>query len=187
MIKNLNEEKRFGIINRKKIPLSVINYLDGILKEIYITLENNSGYLLDLMKQEKLGGWCFQTTESSIIFFDDNDYIERGYLNFEKCKEKYYHSWICFKFDNMEYVFDPCLNIICKKIDYIKVFEIEVLSYVSSKIVKKEFIKQMKSSNSEVIVSGVEDVNKPLYRNNSGYKTIIEGNHIKKMNVYFYK
>ena len=54
-------------------------------------------------------------------------------------------------------------------------------------MVKKEFIKQVKNSNSEVIVSGVEDLNKPLYRNNSGYKAIIEGNHIKKMNVYFYK
>ena len=71
MIKNLNEEQRFKIINRKKIPLSVINYLNGILKDIYITLENNSGYLLDLMKQEKLTGWCFQTTESAIVFFDD--------------------------------------------------------------------------------------------------------------------
>ena len=166
MIKNLNEEQRFKIINREKIPLSVINYLNGILKDIYITLENNSGYLLDLMKQEKLTGWCFQTTESAIVFFDDNDYIERGYLKF---------------------VFDPCLNIICKKIDYMKVFEIEVLSYVIAKMVKEEFIKQMKSSNSEVIIQGVEDVNKPLYRNNSGYKVKTHNKKIKKLNAYYYK
>lgn len=187
MIKNLNEEKRFKIINRKKISLSVISYLNGILRDIYITLENSSGYLLDLMKHEKLSGWCFQTTESAIVFFDDNDYIERGYLSFEKGKEKYYHSWICFKFDNIEYVFDPCLNIICKKIDYMKVFEIEVLSCVIAKIVKEEFIKQMKGSNSEVIIHGVEDVNKPLYRNNSGYKVKIHSKKILCLNVYYYK
>lgn len=187
MIKNLNEEQRFKIINKKKIPLSVMNYLNEILRDIYITLENNSGYLLDLMKHEKLSGWCFQTTESAIVFFNDDDHIERGYLNFEKGKEKYYHSWICFKFDNIEYVFDPCLNIICKKIDYMKVFEIEVLSCVNAKMVKEEFIKQMKSSNSEVIIQGVEDVNKPLYRNNSGYKVKTHNKKIKKLNAYYYK
>ena len=75
MIKNLNEEQRFKIINKKKIPLSVMNYLNEILRDIYITLENNSGYLLDLMKHEKLSGWCFQTTESAIVFFNEDDYI----------------------------------------------------------------------------------------------------------------
>lgn len=183
---NLTEEKRFKIIHRKKIPLDVINYLDRILSDLYITLKNNSGYVTDLMKQGKLEGWCFQTTESSIVFFNDDDYIERGYLNFEKCKEKYYHSWICFKFDNMEYVFDPSLNILCKKIDYIKVFEVEVLSQIDAKVVKKELIDNIKNSNEEFIVRCSENINSPLYRNNSGYRGEIIDNKIKRLCVYYY-
>lgn len=183
---NLTEEQRFKLINKKKIPLCVIKYLDRTLSDLYITLKNNSGYVADLMKHGKLGGWCWQTTESSIVFFNDDDYIERGYLVFDKKREKYYHSWICFNFDDIEYVFDPSLNILCKKIDYTKVFEVEVLSQINAKLVKKELIDNIKNSNEEFIVRCSENINSPLYRNNSGYRGKIIDNKIKKLCVYYY-
>lgn len=62
------------------------------------------------MVKGNLEGWCWQTTESAIIFLNDDDYIERGTLKFDTETPGYYHSWICFKFDDIEYVFDPCLN-----------------------------------------------------------------------------
>ena len=49
------------------------------------------------------------------MFLEDEDYIERGNLIFERYDEKitynYFHSWICFKYKDEEYVFDPYLNL----------------------------------------------------------------------------
>ena len=59
----------------------------------------------------------------SYCFFQDNDYIERGSLSSDKDEPRYNHSWICFKYKGCEYVLDPCLNFICKKKDYNKIFE----------------------------------------------------------------
>ena len=38
----------------------------------------------------------------------------------------------------------------------------------------------------EVEVDSSEDINSPLFRNNSGYKAEIENNKIKKLKVHFY-
>ncbi len=79
------------------------------LSELYIkVLSDYKGSIFELMHMIKLEGWCWQTTESAIIFLNDDDYIERGYLKLNEGKRKYYHSWICFKFNNIEYIFDPC-------------------------------------------------------------------------------
>ncbi len=97
----------------------------------------------------KLEGWCWQTTESAIVFWNDDDYIERGNLKFDERTKEYYHSWICFNFDNEEYVFDPCLNLLCKKSDYSKIFEVNVKGKVSAIEVKKELIKQVTTHKKE--------------------------------------
>ena len=95
------------------------------------------------MQKGYLEGWCWQTTESAIIFLNDDDYIERGNLHFETNKPKYFHSWICFKYENTEYVLDPCLNILCQKKDYDKIFTPEIKGKTSALRVKQELIKQI--------------------------------------------
>ena len=45
---------------------------------------------------------------------------------------------MCFKYDDVEYVLDPCLNLLCKKDDYSKIFEVDVKGRVSAKDVKEE-------------------------------------------------
>ena len=97
----------------------------------------------------KLEGLCLQTTVSAIVFLNDDDYIERGDLKFDETTPKYYHSWMCFKYDDVEYVLDPCLNLLCKKDDYSKIFEVDVKGRVSAKDVREELIRQITTPKKE--------------------------------------
>ena len=153
--KPLTEEEKFKILHSKKIDPNVIEYLMEKLSTLYIdVLGDYGGSLFELMPFGKLEGWCWQTTESAIVFLNDDDYIERGNLYFDETTPKYYHSWICFKFNGMEYVLDPCLNFLCKKDDYSKIFETDVKGKVYAKDVKEELIRQVttpkKQDNSEM-------------------------------------
>lgn len=114
--KSLSEEEKFKILRSKIVDLNVVEYLIEKLSDLYIeVLGDYKGNLFELMPVGKLEGWCWQTTESAIVFLNDDDYIERGYLKFDERTPNYYHSWICFKYNNVEYVLDPCLNFLCKK------------------------------------------------------------------------
>lgn len=120
------------------------------LNNLYIeVLGDYEGSLFELMPAKKLEGWCWQTTESAIVFFNDDDYIERGDLKFGEITPKYYHSWICFKYDGVEYVLDPCLSFLCKKDDYSKIFEVDVKGRVSAKDVREELIRQITTPKKE--------------------------------------
>lgn len=207
----LTEEDRFKILRSKRIEPKVVEYLMEKLNNLYIeVLGDYKGSLFELMPVGKLEGWCWQTTESAIVFLNDDDYIERGDLKFDETTPKYYHSWMCFKYDDVEYVLDPCLNLLCKKDDYSKIFEVDVKGRVSAKDVKEELIKQITfpkkednsrthesferfleqlfddSNENEVIVHGPENVNTPLYRNGAGYKAEFTDGKIKKLTVHYY-
>lgn len=140
----LTEEDRFKILRSKRIEPKVVEYLMEKLNNLYIeVLGDYKGSLFGLMPVGKLEGWCWQTTESAIVFLNDDDYIERGDLKFDETTPKYYHSWMCFKYDDVEYVLDPCLNLLCKKDDYSKIFEVDVKGRVSAKDVREELIRQI--------------------------------------------
>lgn len=213
----LTEEEKFKLLHSKRIEYKVVKYLMIRLCNLYIeVLGQHKGTLFELMPKGKLEGWCWQTTESAIVFLNDDDYIERGYLYFNESKP-YYHSWICFHYNGSEYVLDPCLNFLCKKKDYTKIFETVVKGKVSAKAVKEELIKQVttpkqednsdahkcyenflssffgeayekykEEKKNEVIVDGPEDVNTPLYRNGAGYKIELENKKIKRLVVHYY-
>ena len=128
---------------KNNVNKEVVEYIYDILSDLYIEiLLKPKKQVLELMENNKLEGWCWQTTESIILFLDDDDCIERGNLYFNNNKP-YYHSWVCFKYNNDEYVLDACFNILCKKQEYIDNFHTEVLGKVTAKEVKKEFIKQI--------------------------------------------
>lgn len=195
----------------RKIKNDIIYYLADKFKNLEIeVLSDDEGSLLDLMNKNSLDGWCWETTETAIVFLNDDDYILRGYLNLSQRQPNYYHSWICFKYDNEEYVLDPCLNIICFKEEYDKIFNTIVMGKVTGKEVKEELIKQIeeygdklinnkalasihkllkshaKNDIIEVRVEANEDVNTPLYRNGAGYRTKIEDGKIKKLTAHYY-
>ena len=150
LYEGLMEEEKFKILRSKKIDAKVIDYLMYKLSDLYIEiLGEYEGSLFELMSIEKLESWCWQTTESAIVFLNDDDYIERGNLKLDERTPEYYHSWICFKFNNIEYVLDPCLNLLCQKNDYSEIFEIDVKGKVSAEAVKKELIRQVTASKEE--------------------------------------
>ena len=148
--KPLSKEEKFKILRSKIVDSKVVEYLIEKLSNLHIeVLGDYEGNLFELMPIGKLEGWCWQTTESAIVFLNDYDYIERGYLKFDERTPNYYHSWICFKYNGVEYVLDPCLNFLCKKNDFSKIFEINVQGKVSAKEVREELIKQVTEPKEE--------------------------------------
>ena len=136
----LTEQERFKILNSKRVKPEVLQYLSSKFENLTIEVCGDyEGNILDLMDRGELEGWCWQKTESAIVFLNDEDYIERGNLKFERYKS-YYHSWICFTFKGEEYAFDPCLDLLCKKKWYSKIFELEVKAKVTAKEVRDNLI-----------------------------------------------
>lgn len=210
-VSNLNQRERFDLIQQVEVSKNVLNYLKNKFQNLSIQiLGKHEGNIIELMKRGLLEGWCWQTTESSVVFLEDDDYIERGNLKFETNKE-YWHSWINFKFENKNFVFDPCLQIIVESSIYYHVFEITVEGKVTAKQVRddlvyrinhskkkssddelgnflEEFFAQYRSEiqESEICVYGDNDVNSPMYRNNTGYNVTIENGVIKSLIAHYY-
>ena len=205
-------EDKLEVLKKIEIDRDVLLYLKDRLIDLNIEiLGKYKGKIFDLISRGKLEGWCWQTTESAIAFLDDDDYIERGYLNLSRRDSKYYHSWICFKYENNEYVFDPCFGLLSDIDSYHNILDANVLGRVTAKDIKEELIRQINNHfnsdkerekndfitkffgdeyyekrKNEVVVHGPEDVNTALYRNGAGYTTEIEDNKIKKMTVHYY-
>ena len=214
--KNYNEMcqiDKFKVVNSKKVKLKVLNYLKSHFENLKIEISvDYEGNLIELMDRGVLEGWCWETTETAILFLEDNDYIERGNLKFDKYNN-YYHSWIVFKFNDIEYAFDPCLKILCKNKLYEKVFEPEIKGVVTARQVKDYFInymanydvkqakekydfckmfssffneKEFERQRSEIVIPRIEDVNEPMYRNGVGYRAEIADDKIKKLVAHYY-
>lgn len=207
----LNEQQRFSRISMHKAPTEVYNYVKSHFDNLHIEIINKyEGNIMDLMNRGVLEGWCWQTTETASLFLDDESYIERGNLRFDKHR-LYYHSWINFTYKEKEYVFDPCLQILCQKEYYSRIFEVEVIGRVTAREVKEYFIdyianpperktdkkiisilrdiigeEALERTKGEIVIRGKEDPNAPMYRNGVGYKTTLENGKIKKLIAHYY-
>lgn len=209
--KKFNPKEKFEKIYSQKASKEVYEYLKSHFDNLKIEiLSDHKGNIMELMEKGLLESWCWQTTETAILFLDDDSYIERGNLKFDEYNS-YYHSWIVFNYLEKEYVFDPCLQIICKKELYTKTFDIELKGKVIAKKVKeyfinyinnppvknyskvfKDFLKEifgeeaLKRKENEVIVYDKEEPNAPMYRNGAGYKATIEKGKVKKLVAHYY-
>ena len=211
---NLSQEQKFKILKIFTVSPEVIAYLIHKLERLKIEiLDKYEGNVMELMKKELLEGWCWQTTETSVIFLNDDDYVERGNLHFENDK-LYYHSWINFKYKNIDYVFDPCLNILCKRNLYLKIFTPEIKTKIFSKTIRTYLIDSIKNSKPKEqtenskraeefmkkffgsayekqkeykTVETFNDVNAPMYRHNTGYKLVMEDNKILTLTAHYYR
>lgn len=208
-VRNLNRLERFKLIRELDIDKSVFKYVKTKLKNLSIEIGGDyEGNIIELMNKGLLEGWCWQTTESSIVFFNDDDCIERGNLTFSAYK-KYWHSWICFNLNNIVWVFDPCLQILVERNIYYHIFEInEIAGTVNAKSVREDLIyrinhrkKRNKSESyvanflaqyiserqkNETYISGNDDVKSPMYRNNTGYTATIDNGTIKTLIAHYY-
>lgn len=178
---------RCDILKTYKVDKDVLKYLEKRLKNLGIEIgEELEGRAIDLMKKEYLEGYCWQTTESSVIFLNEKDYIERGILKLRD-DEEYYHSWICFKYHEEEYVFDPCLNLICLKSIYHKILEAKIKGVALAQEVHQALVERIQKQGETVARTPYEmdDPNAPLYRNNATYKAEIEKGKIRKLVAYY--
>jgi len=211
---DLSKRDRFQILRNNTASVEVLAYLIQQFQNLKIEiLDGKEEDIIELMVEGELEGWCWQTTETSILFLKDTDYIERGYLHFEK-EKTYYHSWVCFKYKNIEYVFDPCLNLLCKRSLYTKIFKTDVRAKILGRIVKEYFISQIQKPKEKdktpysdmakrfmeryfgealekqrqyICVETSGNVNAPMYRHNTGYKATIEDGKIKTLVAHYYR
>lgn len=217
-ILNLLKRENKQVVNEnieqnRQDELEVVNYLKDRFKHLYINICGvTKGNVFDLKDCGKLLGWCWESTQTCSLFLKNEDYIERGDLfiedaiSLENTKRPYYHSWICFKFKGIEYVFDPCLDCLCEKDIYYKHFTPnvqgkttagEVKSYVIERIKnkperKKTFLDDLISEdskeklNNQTTINGTEDVNAPIYRGSVGYTVKINEDKIEEMEAHYY-
>ena len=207
-VSNFSELKRFKLIQQLGINMVVVNYVKTRLQNLTIEIgDSYKGRMFELMNQGILVGWSWQTTLAAIVFFDDEDYIERGNLKIS-INKWYSHSWICFKFDDNVWIFDPCLRIFLKKDIYYYIFEINnIHGSVTAKSVKEILIDRinnkgynesginnytsLKSNMSEnfkneTYIAGDNDANSPMYRSNTGYTATIDNGKINSLIAHYY-
>ena len=216
-IENLVENDRFNSL-RNYMSFNGFLYLRNKFNDLKIEiLSNPASDLFSLSETGKLEEWCWETTETAILFMNDNDYIERGYLTIDENEEEYYHSWICFRFLGTEYTYDPCFDILCKKEKYNQAFKAKVISKITAKKAKDYFINYMENPpkiseekqelynsadqvfktllgehafdkcENEMIIPNIDDINSPMFRNGVGYKADISNGKIKQLVAHYYK
>lgn len=207
---NLTEMERFTEIRMHKVPQEVYDYIKSFFDNLHIEIVGKyEGNLMDLMEIGVLEGWCWQTTETASLFLPDDSYIERGNLKFASNK-LYYHSWINFTYKGKQYIFDPCLQILCERKYYHQIFEVTIKGRVTAKKVKEYFINYISNppkkerneefekvfrtifgepserTKGEIVIHDEEDPSAPMYRNGVGYKTILDNSKIKKLVAHYY-
>lgn len=197
--------EKFEYLDNNKAEVEVFLYLENLLKNVSISiLGKEEKSIMELMYEDKLQGWCWQTSQTSALFFNDKDYIARGYLVIDE-GEKYEYAWICFTFKGKQYVFDPCLQCVCKKSLYDKILQACIEGKCLVKDVKKYFIEQYRNyykeksivtsflldymsekQKREKTIKTQNDLSAPFYRGNDGYIAEIVDDEIKSIYSHFY-
>ncbi|MCX4364206.1 MAG: hypothetical protein OSJ70_00340 [Bacilli bacterium] len=200
------------VITSKRASVDVEKFIFSHLENLEIEITNREAKKASLLVyEEKMAGWCYETTEAMSVFFE-HAYLVRGYLN--NHGRKYYHAWLEIFYDGELYVFDPALNILCPKKVYDTTFETYMKVSLSSNIIRESLIEVLegktpkyvphfdKKTNEEVLKFGLflesmqpdygvsvpysDDLLSPFYRNKSAYKGKIEDNKIKSLRVHFF-
>ena len=176
--------EKLKILSEFDVDDEVKNYIINLLKPLFINIDEESifGDVIELMKTRSLEGWCWPTTESSIIFFDENDYIIRGTLLLDdscSVENKYKHSWICFNYKNNKYVFDPCLNLIVDKKIYDVMFDVKEKATSYAKVVREKLFLKILTGKTEEY--SINDINNPMYKNYTDYEMTLQNGNIKKL------
>lgn len=199
-------DRRFKVVQSKSASKEVQEYVRANVANITINIGGDYiGGVEELSRRKLLEGWCWQTTETIALFFQ-NANVVRGYLHLNE-RDKYYHAWLYFKYKNSEYVYDPCLNFLSRRRIFDKVFTPEIETIIPAEEIKETFIYDMEDpekkktwefANSffkELFKSYEEygnsvrysnDVTHPMFRNNSRYKAEIEDGVVKSLKVHYY-
>lgn len=204
-------ETKLIIARESNINVEIFHYLTEILQNLNINIAGiHEGNLITLMKHYYLEKWCYESTNTAIVFFKDSDFIERGSIVVYP-NERFPHAWILFFFQNKKYVLDLALNIVCEKELYDSLFMPHIEGYSSSiktrdyliekllnppkreysegaiKFLKRLCGESLENKKCEVEILGSNCIFDPMYHGNVGYTGIIEHNKIKSLSAHFYE
>ena len=173
---NLSNEDKIIYLQNIKTNLLLRCYIRSLISNYYITIPNiKRGYATEMIRDNSLDGYSFETVNSMINFFNDDASVIRGDLNF-----KLDHSWIEFKVGNKEYVFDPEFNILVLKADYEKNLVAHKKAQILASDVKDNLLdilsKGERTSDGWSIISASNDIFNPFYKSDM----LVEGTTINK-------
>jgi hypothetical protein len=139
---------------------------------------------LKYMKEGLLEGWCWQSTNTLSVLFNDPDVIARGSLDIRL--GNYEQSWIEFNRSRQDFVLDPALNILSSKKNYYESLNAEKRHEVSAAMAKKALLELANGSDQEVYIAGTNDPTDPFFRMNSNVAIQTNGKKIRKIKSHFY-
>jgi len=142
----LTEKQKDKILRSGLKDKTVIDYLKDKLNNLTIKINNEDEYpVIELMNKKGLLGICYQTSETIAVLLNDDDYVERGIIARGGLTNSYGldHSWVCFKYNGVEYVLDASLNILCTRDDYYAAFSPMRYAKINAETIKEELIRQL--------------------------------------------
>lgn len=166
---------------KQKVDSEIYRYIEEKTSKFKIDNYNDEcNRLLEIMKLKSedprditpLTYWCCDVAILLGMIFDENAYIERGYIKLDNTSyssSHYFHCWLCFKYKDNLYVFDPCNSIISTKDDYYRLFLPNVKGRVLAEDVKKAVEEELSNNiyfdeNFEFkIIREQRGVSSPLY------------------------
>ena len=169
----------------KKVNDDVKEYVSNKISNVYIVLDDQCGGLFsELYDNKKITGWSYQLTETAGVFFNDNDYIERGDLLLSESELVCHHAWLCFNYNNKEYVFDPALDMLVTKDYYYDFFNIVDVHKISINDVKKDLLNNL-DQNDTALMNFENDINDPFYMSGVHYQVIMNNGEVTGLNAAF--
>lgn len=139
--------------------------------------------LLNLWKKNSLEGYCIEMSDVASLFFEDNDYVVQGTLDFED--GPYFHSWLIFNYEKEDYVLDVSLNVLCTKKLYYKLFNPVEYNKVLSSTIKKYFLENICNAEENIIYFPIFKDN--VYKSKASILTNIEDRKITSLCLRLYK
>ena len=173
--------RKFEMLDINNASFDVVNYVKYLLKDTYIEMFGMDMCSADkLIYDRKLEGYCFESTSILIPNFNDGDYISRGNLYWTSNSDGYLHSWINFSLRGCDYVFDPTLSLLCLKKIYDELFNVSVISEISSRSVRDELIGLL-NMNDEFFINGSKNIDANFYGNDIKVRGKVKKNNISKL------
>lgn len=171
-------KRKFELLGISNVDFNVVNYVKYLIKNTNIEMFGRDICSADkLIYDRKLEGYCFESTSILISNFNDDDYISRGNLYWTDNSDGYLHSWINFSLHGCDYVFDPTLSLLCLKKMYDELFNVSVISEISSRRVNDELIGLLNMYD-EVLINGSKNIGDNFYGNDIKVRGKVRNNKI---------
>lgn len=179
------QQKKFRLAREAEADYSSRSYIYEKINGVTIRTDSlKEQNIIPLIEKKILTGWGYETTSLLTALFDEANLV-RGDLELW-VTEPYHHSWIEINIDGLVYCFDPCLNILCLKSDFNKIFNPTVKAKIPAKAIKDKLINYIVNDQNSGFVRGTDDITSEFYHMLAKVDGTVENNHIKSLNVKYY-